>query len=326
MTEAQISRLNPLSPSRLDQNHYLQSLVQAGLAAGLIAAETVGQVQLEIVGLLNELVLRRTSGQSSSVRVEAAQNILLSVLYCLDNYLLGQTSPEAALACLQAESVSGMHSLGLEQVRAKLQAARRLWLQARASMLDIPLLAYTDTINQAIPEFLDSYDPMFAAHETMGSLDYPLALPEWRQTGINFLITYLERLQQENLFCATFRVAEVRQLLQRYGHAYGLDYREALINLFEVVANNAVLAVISGENGSPLLVSRGGARRVQVALSGLPEERLSALVNEVAVQISRDLPTSVAVYLRRYLATEMLPRLSGVLRDGGIEGFVIEQE
>jgi len=324
VTDAQICRLNPLS--RLDRNHYLQSLLQAGLAAGLIPAERVGQVQLETIGLLNELVLRFTSGESSSVRVEAAQNILLSALYCLDSYLLGQGDPEAALACLQTESISRMHSCGLEQVRTKLQTARRLWLQVRASMLDIPLLAYTDTINQAIPEFLDSYDPLFGAHETMGSLDYPLALPEWRQSGISFLVVYLQRLQQEHLFCASFSLADVRQLLHRYGCVYGLDYREALISIFEVVANNAVLAVIAAERGSPLLISPGGAGRVAAALSGLPEERLSALVNEVAIQVSRGLPPSVVRYLQRYLSREMLPRLSGVLRDGGIERFVIEQE
>lgn len=326
MTEAQICRLDPLRLSRLDRNHYLQSLLQAGLAVGLITAERVGQVQLETIGLLNELVLRFSSGESSSVRVEVAQNILLSVFYCLDSYLLGLGDPETALACLQAESISRMHSCGLEQVRAKLQTARRLWLQVRASMLDVPQLAYTDTINQAIPEFLDSYDPLFAAHETMGSLDYPLALPEWRQTGINFLAVYLQRLQQENLFCASFSIADVRQLLYRHGCVYGLDYREALINIFEVVANNAVLAVIGAERGSPLLISPGGARRVETALSGLPEERLSALVNEVAIQVSRGLPASVVRYLQRYLSREMLPRLSGVLHDGGVERFVIEQE
>ncbi len=99
-----------------------------------------------------------------------------------------------------------------------------------------------------------------------------------------------------------------------------------IVNRPLVVANNAVLAVIGAERGSPLLISPGGASRVAAALSGLPEERLSALVNEVAIQVSRGLPPSVVRYLQRYLSREMLPRLSGVLRDGGIERFVIEQE
>lgn len=52
---------------------------------------------------------------------------------------------------------------------------------------------------------------------------------------------------------------------------------------------------------------------------------MAELLREAATHQSRRMPIQVAGYLQHYLATEMIPRLCGVLRDGGIDRFVIEQ-
>jgi hypothetical protein len=51
-----------------------------------------------------------------------------------------------------------------------------------------------------LPIFLKKYNILFEAHNTMASIDYPLAVDDMSLQGVFYIRQYLERLHIESQF------------------------------------------------------------------------------------------------------------------------------
>lgn len=313
---------------RLSPTNYTLSLLQEGMRVGLIGSQEMNRLQVQLMSLLNERVLDYTRGGSSSVRTETAQNIMLSVLYCLDAYLKQLDNPLTGLTLLQSTPLTMLYERGVVEVASGLEQAKSIYADISSSKLDIPLLAYQGTIDEALPSSLRNYDPAYAAQETMAAIDYPLAIPvdDLKQTGVFYIQSYVERLKLENDFCNHFSEDDVEQLLTDYGQTYSLDYTEALINIFEIVVNNALFSVISGRHARDLLISETQHKVVTSILRASSQGELESLVNEAAASVLDDLSIQAAQtheYLGLYARQVLLPRLADALRIGVLDKLVI---
>ena len=56
------------------------------------------------------------------------------------------------------------------------------------------------------------YNPDYAAHEVMASIDYQLCNPVTDLTGVEFILKYLENLFIENEFCSYFDAEDIHHL------------------------------------------------------------------------------------------------------------------
>lgn len=326
MTSSSVAPEQLIRQEQLDPNRFLLTLMQAALHTGLVKQSTVNQVQLQIITILNEVVLEYTRGESSSVRTETAENILLSILYSLDAYLISLDSPEAALALLCTSSVREIYADGAKLVASGLEQAKALYAEVRRSKLGIPQLAYNDTIDQALPDFLRDYDMVFAAHETVAFMDYPLAVDNLERTGIFYITAYLKRLQIENLICNRFPLPELMRALADYGHVYSLDYREALINIFEVTVGNAIFSVIAGGGFASPLVDERQFRVIEQTLGDAAPAAVAGLVNGTTASIIQQLSVddeSAQCYLKQYAGQVFLRRLVSARQQGGLDKLVI---
>lgn len=311
-----------LDATQLDPDHYLLSLVRQAQAKHLISPVEVGRLQRQVAALLEQSLREITGGVSSSVATEVAENALLSLLYQIDAALVACGEPEAALAMLLQRPLAEIRQRGVELVRAALRRARQLHAELLQCKLAIPLQAYHDTIDHALPEFLNRYDAAQAAHLTVASIDYPLAVEIERGNGIFYIVDYLERLRLENSFVQQFPLAAVVRLLTAYSQVYRLDYREALINLCEVVANNAACAALAGADPASLLLTES-------QLQQLADRLQTAAVSDLTVALARvwrQLPTAEPMlqqYLERYTAKSLLPRLLQMRETGTLDKLAL---
>jgi hypothetical protein len=200
----------------------------------------------ELLDLLAEQVLRHNAGQSSSVRVETAEQIFESMLYCIRAYLESRQNSSETGAHPQTEEltqegdfpVRELYRRGLELVKRETLCAKAIYREVLKTRVKTGQLAYNVTLDGAIPGFFKTYDPDYAAHENgalTGFPDYPLLRDDRSRGGILYMKAYLEELLLENRFCARYPANRIRALLFVHGQKHGLDYREVIVNIPELI-------------------------------------------------------------------------------------------
>ena len=140
----------------------------------------------EVLPLLAKRVRKYTSAESTSVTNETARQILLSILYCLED-----TNASSMNLITGTESVEERFSSGLKHKQQLLDESRYLLEHIQAHLLPIENDVYKRTILTGIPPFFHDYDVYFGAHLSPGSIDYPLCLEIEGLTGIDFIAEYL---------------------------------------------------------------------------------------------------------------------------------------
>ncbi len=202
----------------------------------------------ELLNLLGEQVLRHNAGQSSSIRVETAEQIFESMLYCIRAYLESDKispcnssedpPPPAENLGVELPPPKELYRRGLELVKREILSAKAIYREVLKTRVKTGLLAYNATLDGAIPGFFKTYDPDYAAHENgalTGFPDYPLLRDDRSRGGILYMKAYLEELLLENKFCACCPVNRIRALLFVHGQKHGLDYREVIVNIPELI-------------------------------------------------------------------------------------------
>lgn len=321
------SSLDPLThirKQRLDPYHYTISLIQEGTRAGQLEQETVEEIQVQLMSLLAELILRYNAGESTSLKTETAQRILLSILYSMDACMLSLNGPEEALTLLKKGRVREIYDRGVALVASCREESERLYEEIMDTMLDVPIVAYHSTLN-SLGGCFRSYDLIFDARDIRVDIDYPLLFDDMQMEGIFYIRQYLQKLQMETEFCRHFNIADVKKLLHNYGRVYRINYRESLINVFEIVLTNAIFSVISGSKAVAVRLSWDQYKLVKGKLSGLDPIQCRRMINQ-AIQ---DMMAMMGIdqpgwkeYISRFTPL-LLPRLLSALESNCLDNVII---
>ncbi len=129
--------------------------------------------------------------------------------------------------------------------------------------------------------FFKLYNVLFGAHDTMCSIDYPLAMDDMSLEGILYIKQYIEHIAIENSVCQCFSIENIESILENYGALYKLDYREALVNVFEIVINNYVLRLMAGYTSRELQITKIQYDVIQKELDQLSDLQVSSLVDDL---------------------------------------------
>lgn len=333
-----------LRKHRLDPYQYTLALLQSGYQLGLVDQASMEGIQSQVMELLAATIQRYTRGESTSVKSETAQRIMLSMFYAMDTYLRSLEHADEALQALQIEGIAEIHRQGLAFLEACLLDTAQLYQEIKSHQLSLVNYAYQSTINEALSDFFNSYDVRFAAQDTTTSIDYPLLLDDMKASGIFYIRQYLQKLALETRFCQRYSKKALDDLLASYGRAYRINPQEALINVFEIVATNAIFSILAGNPSSELSLSRPQLQLLQQLLLGMSEEQRQAVI-ESQVELlcapsgkSTDATTVVnpsadpwaapcAIPSLRelfaHLLTILLPRLNRALEHGHLENVVM---
>lgn len=281
-------------------------------------AEEIRQIQTKLWNLLGKQTQRYTMEESSSVRVETAQELLSSLLYCIRLSLEGAENRRETLLCGDYESLVRE---GLQLVDRQVREGLRRYQAVCSYPPGVTNRAYRDTVAEII-NFFRHYDPQFFAHIVSCTIDYPLSLPVSEQLkGISYLNAYLERLMLENQLLRRFRRAPLRALLQ----AACVDYEDLLVNLYEPVFQNTIGLALLYRDVTELTVTEADRNELYARLEGLNRAQRGEALQRAAEELSRALGLDTPEE-RRYLsqsAERLLPRLNVVLEHHNLEDLFV---
>jgi hypothetical protein len=320
-----IEKQSAIKKQHLDPNQYTLSLIREGSRVGLIDQQTFNSIRLQLMTLLKESIMRYTKGESTSVKVETAQSILLSILYSIDACISNSNNPEDAISILKENNIVELYEKGLIIVSSSLEETKLLYEKVKNKKLHIPLKAYQATIDEALPGFFKNYDLMFKAQDTMASIDYPLLFDDMRIKGIFYIKQYLEKLEIETQFCSLFAIEDIEKVLFNYGKIYDLDYREALINVFEVLLTNSIFSALSSNNADKLSITKYQYEILRERLKALDHNLYSSLIGEAIEALLNDLRIELPElrdYIRNFKSV-LMPRFLSALDHDSLPNVII---
>jgi len=275
--------------------------------------------QTKLWALLDRRVTLFTSGESSSLPLLTAKELLTSMLYVLELDL--DELCESELRRLALCDLEAAFEQGLVRVKEKAKQAKQLWEEVCLSTPLLKSVALKDTLN-ALEAFISGYDYRFFAARLECMIDYPLSKPVSESIqGIDYINEYLSRLVLENSFMGRFELEQVKSLMK----AVSPDYRILVINLFEQVATNAIgLALVEG-NVFGLSVSE--EQRIQIAeeFKGLSARKAKQRLSDANKELCRVLKIqdkALQDYLEE-LAIGLYPRIKAVSAFGGLAGIFL---
>lgn len=200
------------------------------------------------------------------------KDILQSIFYTLSYSFTRASYPAAELEALTSIPLTELYQTGKEALLRQLSAARALLNAAQRSALHVGMVAYKDTLFQGIPDFFTIYETEFSAHQTPGSIDYPLCVMDYSLTGVQYIYQYLLHLYFENLFCNKFSTHEICCILR----TISAHYHELLLNIYQIVLTNAIGYFLC-HHSVGLMLRPSDQKRLSKMLDELTEKQLISL-------------------------------------------------
>ena len=187
----------------------------------------------ELVPIVGRLARKYTSGDSTSISYEKAEQLMGAVLYCIREAGAQRKWAVADRENLTAETA---YLTGAACVEKKTKRALRLYHQILKNFDSYEQHCLNETITKGMPEYFRWYDPIFAPQETLLTLDYPVLEDLKDYTGIDCVERWLSRVKQEQQFLHCFPRADLIWMLEEYDE----DYRDGMDNLCEMVLSVCV--------------------------------------------------------------------------------------
>ena len=109
---ADIEKRHIINSHNLSGEFYFNSLLQEAYICGLLNESDIEKIQLQSISLLAGKSERNNMGESSSLRVEAAESIMKSNLYTIGLYLKSIPDPDHAAFELKTVKISELYERG----------------------------------------------------------------------------------------------------------------------------------------------------------------------------------------------------------------------
>lgn len=181
-------------PCTLDFSNYIPSLLSKAIKDNTITKDVLKHIEIQFITLLHKQMKKFTLNESSSLPVEAAENILHSIMYTTGIELQSEPNLLKQIEILSTVSVDKIFNNGIKRLKNMLSKAKFYHSQVKKTLLPIELITYTDTLDQGLKNFFDKYDLYFDAHNTILCLDYPLASDELNMIGLQRILDYLKKV------------------------------------------------------------------------------------------------------------------------------------
>ena len=272
-----------IEKENLSSELYFQSLVEQGYSKGLFTDSDIERLQYDCLAFLAYKVERFNGGDSSSIRVEKAQDIMASNMFTIGLWLKAYPNPDDAITAIQNEQIAELYQKGRKRIDTMIMASKAVHSQMIGRLADTKNVFYRATIVDGIKGFFKLYYPDFGAHEIHITADYPIYNTIPKLAGIEFIHAYLSALYYENRFCYYFTPGDIHHLLCGYEE----DYQELLINIYEPILIAAIGCVIAGSDAHTLDISGGGAEYLNRIFTGKAKAEILTVLQNAALELKR---------------------------------------
>lgn len=305
-----IARICPIERDMLDERAYFPSLLQNALSFGLLDEKDAERIQGELLDLLSRQIGRFNNGDSSSVRVETAQELSDSILYTVGAFLREKEIPDA-VDMIKTAPLFHLFTAGQKKIARKLSVCKLSHATLCRSLFPSTNEFYRPTVRDGIRGFFKLYRPEYFAHRTIITADYPTICGEGALCGIEFIEKYLHNLFFENAFLRHFSPDTAHSFLLRHNPGY----EKAPANLCEPIFCTALLSVLCEKN--PLLLSLlpEDIESIEALLCGKSRDELHFYLSHAASKLFDVLSCDEA--LTRYMTgalSLLLPSFENAVR------------
>lgn len=260
-----------------------------------------------------------TAGDSSSVSVETAQELITSICFTMDTY---RKENHLSLKQMVTRDWDKIFQEAVNIIQEKIEQGKR---EYQAVCLNIPALQNDflyDTLKN-IGNFFKQYDFYFFAHQIPCSIDYILCNPVPDDfLGIVYIREYLRRLKMENNFLRQFDIAKERGLL----HSYCPDYNGLLINLYEPILTNAVGLTLIKEDVTTLNISQEGQVLLAEKFTCRTDMQIRQMLEESVETLCHHFQ-AVSIDAQEYMvqaAEKWVPRIKAALMGGELDNIFLK--
>ncbi len=167
MTELQLTNQSAFQPENLRRSDYTNTLAAEAARIGLYTEDDILAIQTGLMNTLAVVIGYATKNESTSVRLDKANEYLGCVLYNCDTYLLTLNDPFAAAEQLKSIPMEELYNRGFAINREHYQKAKRLFANVRYTRLHDGSKTYNRAIDILLPHYLGSYDPRFNAQDQL---------------------------------------------------------------------------------------------------------------------------------------------------------------
>lgn len=294
-----LDKIRKIEVTKLKGEFYLESLIEQAYTKGLLSDNDIERLQYESLNLLSYKTERYNAGDSSSIQIEKAQDIMTSNLFTIGLWLKTFSNPDDAVKTLQNEPINELYQKGRKRIDTMLASAKAIHNKLLRQLVDTPNVFYSSTIDGGIKGFFKLYYPEFTAHEIHITADYPVLNPMPKLAGIEFIQAYLDCLYYENLFCSNFAADDIHHLLCGYVE----DYQEHLINIYEPILLAALGCAITGTDVNSLDITEQGALHLYHLFADMPQNEIAPTIQNAANELIHilDIPHGLVLYVQSSL-------------------------
>ena len=264
--------------SNLSKYQYTISLINECVRCEILPKAFLYNVQIKISEILKDLIMRYTKGESTSVTVEKAEKLIIGIWYTIDAYMKTFENLEIAIDTLKKEEISYIYERGKGVLKEDFKITEKLYEKTLKNQICTDLIAYNTTLS-GIENFFKYYDLEFEPDENAADIDYPLIFDDWDMMGLYYMKNYLWNLYVENEICNKFDNKDIHKILKTYGDIYKIDYRDLLINIFEMTINNAVFSILC--NSNYLEIEKEEFEKLNNNLKKITTEEVRELIEEI---------------------------------------------
>ena len=264
--------------SNLSKYQYTISLINECVRCEILPKSFLYNVQIKISEILKDLIMRYTKGESTSVTVEKAEKFIIGIWYTIDAYMKTFENLEIAIDTLKKEEISYIYERGKGVLKEDFKITEKLYEKTLKNQICTDLMAYNTTLS-GIENFFKYYDLEFEPDENAADIDYPLIFDDWDMVGLYYMKNYLWNLYVENEICNKFDNKDIHKILKTYGDIYKIDYRDLLINIFEMTINNAVFSILCNSNS--LEIEKEEFEKLNNNLKKITTEEVRELIEEI---------------------------------------------
>ena len=282
----EIEVISKIKREKLDERDYFKTLIEVAYEEQMLTDNDIVNLQMQVLQLLDERVYKYNGVDSSSIRKEVVEEISNSNNYTISIYLKTFENPDEAIKILKEKGLEIIYQEGRKKIDKMLNIIKVMYIKVKQNKLNIENDTYNDTIIGGIQGFLKKYDPDFKAQDMKITADYPLYNNLiGKLEGVEFIKEYLSSLYLENLFCKKFSEEKIKYLLYGYSH----DYKELIINIFEIVLLEVIACKLVKRDIQDLSVSTAELNEIYLMFEDKDTAEIENIINKIYKEICNEL-------------------------------------
>ncbi|MGN1418237.1 MAG: DUF6179 domain-containing protein [Acutalibacteraceae bacterium] len=290
MNSNELSSFSAIDQSALHSDRYFESLMTAAQQCGLLSDDDMNRISTELLTLLYDVCYGIAQKGTSSVKVETAEDISNSIMYCISVRLKKCRTADEAAKLVKESKIETLYYDGLNEISAMLNSARAKYTYLKKNRLKTENIFFNDTVGEGIKAFFAHYDSKTAAHKSVILFDYPLYNKLPPLCGAEYVCVRIEQLVYENNFCVMFDAEKIHQLLctvqtddlSDRNHDGKPSYIEKPINIYSYVLAASLGLILCGKDPFSLQLQGYDVGMLEHTFRKKGYEQVLAVLNEAA--------------------------------------------